>query len=250
MSVVAAAARRGYRRCPGPRVRGILGRVEAVDARELRGAAASRDVARILAAVTGRDVDQVLQRAGAAVGTVLAADANRVRPEVRRIIERLEWRRWTGDDVLAEDLRAALRGEPLAGRALAVDLDMLTEALEGDPDLVDGAYIDSETGELHFAFTDSDADDDEIDLEDARYVRIDRVGSREGWTDMAAFAEWQADEKVRARLERAIEGAGAFRRFRDAIGELDLVEEWLAFQEDRQLGRARDALADVGIRAV
>lgn len=51
------------------------------------------------------------------------------------------------------------------------------------------------------------------------------------------------------RLAIAIQGRGAFRRFRDELarspGEL---ERWHALAEERQRGRARSWLADAGYR--
>ncbi|MDF3311659.1 hypothetical protein P3H15_42525 [Rhodococcus sp. T2V] len=41
---------------------------------------------------------------------------------------------------------------------------------------------------------------------------------------------------------------GAFRRFRDLVHQESLTEQWYAFSTDRQLGRAREFLADQGIR--
>ena len=48
-----------------------------------------------------------------------------------------DWRGGAGDQVLAEDLLAGLRRVPLTGRAVPVDLDMLSIVLEGDPGPVD-----------------------------------------------------------------------------------------------------------------
>lgn len=56
------------------------------------------------------------------------------------------------------------------------------------------------------------------------------------------------DVELRERLERAIEGRGAFRRFRDLVHEEGLAQQWDAFSADRQAGRARRWLADEGIR--
>lgn len=61
-------------------------------------------------------------------------------------------------------------------------------------------------------------------------------------------AERQHDHALRARMERAIQGRGAFRRFRDLVHEEGLAEQWYAFSSDRQQGRARDFLAEEGIR--
>lgn len=66
------------------------------------------------------------------------------------------------------------------------------------------------------------------------------------WRD---FAERQHDNRLRTKLQRAIEGKGSFRRFRDLIHDEDLADTWYAFSNDRQLGRARAFLADEGIHA-
>lgn len=87
-----------------------------------------------------------------------------------------------------------------------------------------------------------------MEQEPDRWLRFVRVGSKEGWRDMAAFAERQRNEDLRQRLERAIQGSGAFRRFRDLVHDKDLAEQWYAFSTDRHLGRAREFLAGEGIR--
>jgi hypothetical protein len=173
-------------------------------------------------------------------------------PVALSVINRLTRRGGAGDRVLAEDLLACLRRVPLTGRAVPVDLDMLSIVLEGDPDLSTGGYLDLRTGQVYEeAATDPMivGEDSATDVEEEpdRWLRIERTGSREGWQDMAVFAERQHDEATRERLERAIEGKGAFSRFRDAVHREDLSEQWHAFSTDRQMGRAREFLADNGI---
>jgi hypothetical protein len=88
----------------------------------------------------------------------------------------------------------------------------------------------------------------DVEEEPDRWRRLNHTGSRDGWRDMSAFAERQHDEALRARLEPAIEGKGAFGRFRDLVHDANLNEQWYAFSTDRQIGRAREFLADNGIR--
>lgn len=52
---------------------------------------------------------------------------------------------------------------------------------------------------------------------------------------------------LEAWQQRAIEGKGAFRRFRALVHEQNLAEQWYLFSGDRSMGRARDVLADEGI---
>jgi hypothetical protein len=227
--------------------------VPGLDLSELREAIAATDAARFLAAVTGRDIDDALQQVGAGIPMALEQRRQGAGPVVLSVINRLTWRDGAGDRLLAEDLLAGLRREPLTGRGVPVDLDMLSIVLEGDPELSTGGYLDLRTGRVY----DETATDPMIVGEDAaidvgeepdRWLRLNRTGSRNGWQDMAAFAERQHDEALRERLERAIEGKGAFFRFRDLLHGENLSEQWYAFSTDRQMGRAREFLADNGIR--
>ncbi|WP_074852916.1 UPF0158 family protein [Gordonia westfalica] len=228
--------------------------VPELDLREVLVAIRSGDADRFLDAVSGRDIDDVLQQVGAGVPAALKARPQRAEQVAASIVERLRRRGDAGDSELAEDLLARLRGEPLPGRVASVDLEMLADAMEGDPSLSTGGYIDLETGMPYDDEMMDLVDRDELgigeedDLDPDRWIRYDCTGSREGWRDMADFAVRQRDPKVRDRLERAIEGRGAFRRFRDAVHEFDLNDQWHAFSNDRKIGRAREFLATEGIR--
>jgi hypothetical protein len=224
-----------------------------LDLSELRAAMAAADADRFLAAMMGRDVDDALQQVGAGIPLALEQRREQAEPVALSVINRLNWRAGVGDEVLAEDLLARLRGEPLKGRVVPVDLDMFGTVMEGDLSMSTGGYLDVCTGEV---YEDSATDPMmvgeeaaiDVDEEPDRWLRFDRTGSRDGWRDMAAFAERQRDVALRERLERAIEGKGAFARFRDLVHEENLAEQWYAYSTDRQMGRARKFLADEGIR--
>lgn len=227
--------------------------VPTLDLSELREAIAAGDAARFLAAVRGHDIDDALQQVGAGIPMALQQRREQAEPVTLSVINRLTRRAGTGDEVLAEDLLACLRGEPLTGRVVPVDLEMLGTELEGDPGMSTGGYVDLRTGDV---YDDSSTDpmmvgqDAAVDVEAEpdRLLRFERTGSRDGWRDMAAFAERQHDAALRERLERAIEGKGAFGRFRDLVHQDGLADQWYAFSTDRQLGRAREFLAGEGIR--
>nr|WP_255426740.1 UPF0158 family protein [Pseudonocardia sp. C8] len=76
---------------------------------------------------------------------------------------------------------------------------------------------------------------------------VDCEGSRQGYRDMEAFIDSRTDPERAERLSIAIQGRGAFRRFKDVLsrspGE---VEEWHSFSDERQRGRTRAWLADEG----
>ncbi|MCT9626729.1 hypothetical protein HWD94_16590 [Pseudarthrobacter equi] len=227
--------------------------VPGLDLSELREAIAVADAARFLAAVTGHDIDDALQQVGAGIPMALKQSRQQAEPVAMSVINRLTWRGGAGDQQLAEDLLAGLRRVPLADRVVPVDLDMLSTVLEGDFDLSTGGYLDLRTGQVY----DDSATDPmivgegvaiDVEEEPDRWLRFNRMGSRDSWLDMAAFAEQQHDDALRQRLERVIEGKGAFRRFRDLVHGENLSDQWYTFSTDRQIGRAREYLADNGIR--
>ncbi|MFD9666830.1 hypothetical protein ACFWAY_35345 [Rhodococcus sp. NPDC059968] len=224
-----------------------------LDLSDLRAAIVAKDADRFLAAVRGRDVDDALQQVGAGLPMALEQRRDQAEPVTLSVVNRLTWRAGTGDEVLAEDLLASLRREPLAGRVAPVDLAMLGSELEGDPSMSAGGYVDLHTGDVYDASSTDPmmvGQDAAVDVEEEpdRWLRFDCTGSRDGWRDMAAFAERQNDSALRERLERAIEGKGAFGRFRDLVHQESLAEQWNVFSTDRQLGRAREFLAAQGIR--
>ncbi|MEV7475263.1 UPF0158 family protein [Pseudarthrobacter oxydans] len=204
--------------------------------------------------MTGHDIDDALQQVGAGIPMALEQRRQEAEPVAMSVINRLTWRGGPGDRALAEDLLAVLRRVPLSGRVVPVALDMLSTVLEGDLDLSPGGYVDLRTGQVY----DDSATDPmmvgegaaiDVEEEPDRWLRVNRTGSRTAWQDMEAFAERQHDEAIRERLERVIEGKGAFSRFRDLVQGENLSEQWYTFSEDRQTGRAREFLADNGIRA-
>ena len=225
-----------------------------VNVDQLRVAAASRDVAGIVAALEGHDVSEVLQRAGSAVQVTLGVDPDRVSSLAISLVQRLEMRSLPGDEELAQDLLAAVRREPPPGRPLPVDLEELSGLLEGDPAGNEGGFLDLQTGEVMPAFMTDEAMVGEdaavdVDAEPDRWLPVPCEGSRAGWEDMATYVAAVADSHLREQLERAIEGKGAYRRFRDLIAGEGLTQAWQEFSDERQIGRARAYLAEQGIRA-
>jgi hypothetical protein len=66
---------------------------------------------------------------------------------------------------------------------------------------------------------------------------------------MAEFIETVSDQRLADRLERAIHGRRAFRRFRDELdAHPDELTRFHRFADERQRGRARRWLAERGLR--
>ena len=86
---------------------------------------------------------------------------------------------------------------------------------------------------------------------DDRYIEPPRVESSDAWQDMADFVATVADDELRDRLESAIDGKGAFGRFRDIVyGREELSERWHDFNNRRLRWRSKSWLADEGYRLV
>jgi Uncharacterised protein family (UPF0158) len=129
-------------------------------------------------------------------------------------------------------------------RPLPVDLEELAMLLEGD-DVGGGGPIDRRTGEIWteaaMEYAEEQGEDD-VDADDHdRWLWVDCDGSADGYRDMQAFIATLSDPSQADRLEIAIQGKGAFRRFEDVLARWpDELERWFAYVDDRQRGRPRD----------
>lgn len=134
------------------------------------------------------------------------------------------------------------------------------------------AYFDTETGNTHFVETsllndvEEGADDlarsgewgrSAEDLELARQIvegfgtrfrPVPEQSSHEGYRDMERFIASVDDEHLRDLLEVAIDGAGAFRRFKDVLARYPQQRErWFEFQSERERDRIVDWLESIGV---
>ncbi|MFC9691056.1 hypothetical protein ACFTSF_21065 [Kribbella sp. NPDC056951] len=203
----------------------------------------------------GRSLEPVLHHAGE---QLLRAGDRADRELVQRCSAALQQRDAEGDRELAAELLAELSpAEPAARPALTavpVDLSLLGSALDGDPMQGDGA-LDLITGDVYPpGLLDADPpewlDDDSEDFDDER-IRYFQPESSSGYWDMRDFTSSLADGPLKEQLRQALEGKGAFRRFRRVLdGEAvqDQLTRWTLFRDERQLGRARAWLAAAGYR--
>src|SRR6516164_11845988 len=193
-----------------------------------------------------------LQAFGDWVLAALEQHADGAAEAAHLMIAALRERGWEGVDVLADQFDALLGSSAMPDlRPLPVDLDELAGILEGDP-MYGGGRVDLVTGEVwpapavDYAREIGQEDEDESDDPD-KWLWVHCEGSRDGYRDMERFIGTVRDPGRTDRLEIAISGRGAFRRFKDVLarwpGELD---RWYAFSAERQHGRARAWLADAG----
>jgi hypothetical protein len=224
--------------------------------RELRGSAYRCDGTAVvaLAGDPARPAG-VWQLLGEALAAALAQRVDGAQQAAARCVVALRERGWVGDVELADqlDALAGVRPTPML-RPLAVDLEQLSDILEGDP-MTTGGALDLRTGEVWprstIEYLDEGGDDiDTPDFEDdERFLWVHGEGSRDGYQDMMLFLDTVEDEDRADRLGIALQGRGAFRRFKEVLarwpGEL---ERWYQLSGERQRGRARAWLADAGYR--
>lgn len=229
---------------------GIIVTVTEDVLRELRGAIHRDDGESVVAWLADRSWGDLLQHAGDGLLVALAEGVAGAPERATACAEALRARGWTGDDELADQLEARRGGAAPMLRPLPVDLDELAGTLEGDPREPEGR-IDRRTGEVWpGALVDpvvSEIDTGDEDDDPERWLRVDNVGSRDGYRDMVRYAEDVTDPDVADRLLIALDGRGAFRRFRDVLDRWpDRVDSWRTFAAERRRGRARAWLADEG----
>jgi Uncharacterised protein family (UPF0158) len=128
-----------------------------------------------------------------------------------------------------------------------LDLEEIANALADQTDYEHRWLINPETGEIAFWTADTGIDGQTpVDLDELDLVCIDPLPSWVWYQDMADFAEAITDERAGRRLLRAIQGKGAFRRFKDELHEEypELLPAWYAFRDARAHRRAVQWLAD------
>lgn len=227
-----------------------------VDNRAVRVAAHAHDGAALLDALTDVEIDSALQLIGTALLQVYARASaptcRRLEPVMMSVLNRLEIRRWEGDDLLAAELLATVNGEETELRVVPVRLDDLEIALSTNDSEHPGGYLNTNTGEVVPAFMIDEVFSDEVvDVDGPEWIYLDPPESRTGWRDMEAFAETVLDPRLRDLLLRAIAGRGAFRRFTDVLhqeADEPTRARWFLQRDDALLGRARQLLAGHGIR--
>ncbi|TNC24132.1 UPF0158 family protein [Amycolatopsis alkalitolerans] len=122
-----------------------------------------------------------------------------------------------------------------------LDLQEIATALADQTDYEHRRLIDPRTGEIMLWTADGGIDGDTpVDLDDLDQIPIDPLPSYVWYQDMADFAERISDETAGRRLARAIQGKGAFRRFKNELHQdyPDLLPAWYALREARATRRA------------
>ncbi len=130
------------------------------------------------------------------------------------------------------DLPAATPGAPV--RDVPVDWEALEDAFENNAPEVH-SYLHLTTGEV-LRVVDGVADPQmHVRIaSDGNYLRIDPVSSREQYRWMERFIPMVDDPVLRGKLAQAIDGKGAFRRFKDVLMSYAADRErWFTFRSER-----------------
>jgi hypothetical protein len=158
-------------------------------------------------------------------------------------------------------------------KKLKVDLKELVSEMEMGDNLELSGYLDTETGEI-ISMPDNvmraveDGDEAIADLADweediaetaekilsdekNRFLLIPKRESREGYELMAAFAETVTSKGLREKVVIALDGKGAFRRFRNVLSHHpDELDRWYAFKDENMREEAVQWLLLHGIEPV
>lgn len=121
-------------------------------------------------------------------------------------------------------------------------------------------YIERETGAvltggrdyptLDILPNEEDENYEELEAEfNRRYLPIPQEGSKDSYQDMVDFIETVADERLRDLLGVAIQGRGAFGRFKDVLRRSEYESEcnrWFAFSQECEYCRVLEWLVSKG----
>lgn len=163
------------------------------------------------------------------------------------LVSALSERNWDGDSELIEAIRHRLDGTKPELAALPVALDELGEALDESAGVESLLNLDTGVvwpGQL----LDAGEEPDGYDPDDpGRWLPFVGDGPQAAYRDMERFTATLTDPAAAAVMEAALEGRGAFRRFRAALDRYPHhLTAWYRYSDDARLGRARAWLADQG----
>ncbi len=152
--------------------------------------------------------------------------------------------------------------------ALPVKLQDVDDVMEAQSDEVT-AYINRKTGELaavsdeEISYAERDDDDgfipewqeelvehSKVVLAGDDYIELPDRFDIDEYSLMERFCASIEDQRLQNVLLRAIEGKGAFRRFKDRVAEAGVQEAWFAFRDEAFKRIAADFLQSEGISFV
>lgn len=213
--------------------------------------------ARYHAMLLARSPEERLRMAGSmystarrlAVASILAVDPSASPAAIRRAL----FLRFYGHEFDAqarERIMARLGRDGTERRQIPVNWDDLEMALTTNADEWT-CYLDLRSGEVQMVPVDRLGVDgewpseDEIDegLDAGHLIHVEPLGSSVEYGWMAEFTATVGDARQRDRLEVALDGRGAFRRFKNVLLDAPAERErWFVFRSERLGAAAREWL--------
>ncbi len=132
----------------------------------------------------------------------------------------------------------------------AIDVDEVATALADQTDYEHRWLIDPRTGQVAFWTSDTGIDgENPVEVDELDLIAIDPLPSSVWFQDMADFADSISDRSANRRLAQALQGRGAFGRFRNQIYQHhpELIAPWHALRDARAQRRAVEWLLDQGL---
>lgn len=120
---------------------------------------------------------------------------------------------------------------------MKINLNVVLDAIEAADDNYT-YFLDMETGESVFLVDelvtglDNEGLDDEIQENFGRYLRLPTRFEIHEYNIMEQFIWSLPEGRQQNMLERAIQGRGAFRRFKDMVCNLGLEKKWFQYEAD------------------
>jgi hypothetical protein len=148
-----------------------------------------------------------------------------------------------------DDMDPKVSGKPL--RQVPIAWEALEDAFENNAPEVH-SYLHLENGEV-IRIVDGIADPGmhQRVMGDPQYLRVEPVSSREQYRWMERFIATVDEGELRDKLVGAIDGKGAFRRFKDVLMSFPLDRErWFTFRSERLRACMETWLATHGIEAI
>ncbi len=130
------------------------------------------------------------------------------------------------------------------------DLEEIAAALASQTDYEYRWLIDPHTGQVAFWTSDTGIDgENPVEIDELDLIPIDPLPSYVWFQDMADFADGISDSAAGRRLTQALQGRGAFRRFKDQVYEHhpELIAAWHTLRDVRAQRRAVEWLLDQGL---
>lgn len=101
------------------------------------------------------------------------------------------------------------------------------------------SWINLKTGELYNRW-----DFDEDDMDENEIIALPSKYELNEYNDMVLFADSIENEEIRNKLYKALNGKGAFSRFKNEIAYLGVREKWFSFRDERMKEKVKQWLED------